>query len=104
MARTNDETCGCTRVASEEKSRRMPFKLLDGQRNVSVGTQTEISISDEGKWIDVDQAEEEIDPFTHSDDDIPDDDVELSAGEIRAIIKQKRWSCARWTSISGVAG
>ena len=44
----------------------MPFKLVDGQRNVSVGTQTDINISGEGEWIDIDQAEEEVDPTTTS--------------------------------------
>ena len=61
----------------------MPFKLLDGQRNVSVGTQTDISISGEGKRIDNDPAEEEIDPFTFSDDDI-----DMTEGEVKAIRKQ----------------
>ena len=54
----------------------MPFKFLDVERTVDMGTQTDISISGEGKWIDTDQAEEEeIDPFIYSDDDITDDNI-----------------------------
>ena len=41
----------------------MPFKLIDVRRTVDMGTQTDISISGEGKWIDNDPAEEEIDPL-----------------------------------------
>ena len=56
----------------------MPFKLIGVQRTVDMGTQKDISIGGEGKWIDNDPAdEEEIGPFTYSDDDTPDDDDQV---------------------------
>ena len=67
----------------------MPFKLLNGRRTIDQGTQTGISISGEGKWIDNDPAEEEIEPFIFSVDDSPDDDIDLTEGEAKAILKQK---------------
>ena len=79
--------------------RRLPYKLIDGQRNINVGTQNDISLNGEGTWIGLDQAKEAIDLFSFSDDnisdrddsndDIPEDDIKLTEGEIRAIIKQK---------------
>ena len=52
----------------------MPYKLLDIQKSAAVGTQTNISVDGEGKWIGIDKEKEEIDPFVFSDDDISDDD------------------------------
>ena len=74
------------------------------QKSAAVGTQTNISVDGEGKWIGIDQVKEEIDPFVFSDDDISgendsdddgfdddliEDDIEYTDGEISAIAKQK---------------
>ena len=82
----------------------MPYKLIDTQTGVTVGTQTDTSVNDEGTWIGIHQAKEEIDPFVFSDDEISGenaseddgfdddligDDIEYTDGEIRAIAKQK---------------
>ena len=77
----------------------MPYKLIDIQSGVTMGTQADISVNGEGKWIGIDQAKEDIDPLVFSDDDISgeddsddhiaEDEVKLTEGEIRAIIKQK---------------
>ena len=84
MARTNGETRVCTRVAGETESSKNAVQAHDSRRTVDLGTQTDISISGEGKWIDYDPAEEEIDPFVFSDDDI-----DLTEGEVKAILKQQ---------------
>ena len=52
----------------------MPYKLIDVQRNINVGTQTDISVNGEGTWIGTDQVKEDIDPFVFSDNDISDED------------------------------
>ena len=48
----------------------MPYKLRDIRKSVTVGTQADLSIDGEGKWIGVDQVKEGIDPLVFSDDDI----------------------------------
>ena len=67
----------------------MPYKFIVVRRSVDMGTQTDISISRGGKSIDNDPAEEEIGPFIFSDDGIPDVNIDLTEGEVEAILKQK---------------
>ena len=60
----------------------MPFKLFHGQRRVSVGAHTDISINGDGKWLSDAPSEEEVNPFVFSIDDGNELNVDLTEGDV----------------------
>ena len=53
---------------------------------VDRGTQTELSINGDGKWVSDVVLEKEINPYVFSDDDGDELGVDLSEGEVKAIL------------------